>query len=315
MPRVSIIIPTYNCAGYLGRAIDSVVAQTYKDYEILVVDDGSTDNTKDVVLPYGQRVTYLYQQNQGVSAARNHAIAKASGELLAYLDADDMWYPEKLERQVAFLDAHQECGMVHGEMSVISEQDKIIHVRFYEETKRSVPQGYCLQQLLTRCHIQTLTVVERRSMFDRVGGFDERLPIAQDYLHWIMIAAEGQALGYLAEPLGKYRWRTGSLIGNSNRLMEDHARICNILLHEKPIAPRHGAECATILRARSYQLQRGLAYHDRIHGRRESGKRRLVKLIKEWPGQFELYTDLLKAYLPAGLFSKLQASKPPRSDQ
>jgi glycosyltransferase involved in cell wall biosynthesis len=309
MPRVSIIIPTYNCARYLGRAIDSASAQTYQDYEILVVDDGSTDDTKDVVMQYGRKVTYLSQQNRGVSAARNHAISKASGELLAYLDADDMWYPEKLERQVAFLDAHQECGMVHSEMSVINEQDEILHVRLYEETKRSVPQGHCVQQLLTRCHIQTLTVVERRSSFDRVGGFDERLPIAQDYLHWIMIAAEGQALGYLAEPLGKYRWRTGSLMGNQPQLLEDYVRICNILLHEKPIAPRHGHECADILRARLYVVQRELAYLDRIHGRSESAKRRLVNLIKEWPRQFELYVDLLKASLPASLFSKLQALK------
>ena len=303
MPRVSIIIPTYNCARYIGRALDSVCAQTYKDYEILVVDDGSTDDTKDVVMQYGRKVTYLYQQNRGVSAARNHAILKANGELLAYLDADDMWYPEKLERQVAFLDVHQECGMVHSEMSVINEQDEILHLRFYEETKRSVPQGYCVQQLLTRCHIQTLTVVERRDTFDHVGGFDERLPIAQDYLHWIMIAAEGQALGYLAEPLGKYRWRTGSLIGNHPRLLEDYLRICDILLYEKPIASRHGAECSDILRARSYKVQRELAYLDRVEGRNESARRHLASLIKKRPSQFELYVDLLKTYLPASLFS------------
>ena len=301
MPRVSVIIPSYNCARYLGRAIDSANAQTYKDYEILVVDDGSTDDTKDVAMQYGRKLTYLYQQNRGVSAARNHAISKASGELLAYLDADDMWYPEKLERQVAFLDAHQECGMVHGEMSVINEQDEILHLRFYEETKRDVPQGYCVPKLLMRCHIQTLTVVERRSSFDRVGVFDDRLPIVQDYLHWIMIAAEGQAVGYLAEPLGKYRWRTGSLIGNYPRLLEDYVRIFDILLREKPIASRHGDDCAAIIRARLYLVQRELAYLDRIHGRGDSAKRRLTNLIKERPWQFELYVDLVKAYLPASL--------------
>ena len=301
MPRVSIIIPTYNCARYLGRAIDSAISQTYKDYEIVVVDDGSTDDTKDVAMQYGRKVTYLYQQNQGLSAARNYAVSNASGELLAYLDADDMWYPDKLERQVAFLDAHQECGMVHSEMSVINEQDEILHVRFYEETKRSVPQGYCVQQLLMRCHIQPLTVVERRSSFDRVGVFDDRLLVAQDYLHWIMIAAEGEAIGYLAEPLGKYRWRTGSLIGNHPRLLEDYVRIFDILLHEKPIASRHGDECADILRARLYLVQRELAYLDRIQGRSELAKRRLANLIKESPRQFELYVDLLKAYLPASL--------------
>ena len=148
MPRVSVIIPSYNCARYLGRAIDSACEQTYMDYEIVLVDDGSTDDTKDVAMQYGQKVTYLYQQNQGLSAARNQGISKASGELLAYLDADDMWYPEKLERQVAFLDAHPECGIVHSEMSIINEQDEVLHVRFYEETQRSVPQGYCMQQLL-----------------------------------------------------------------------------------------------------------------------------------------------------------------------
>jgi glycosyltransferase involved in cell wall biosynthesis len=286
-----------------------VCAQTYKDYEILVVDDGSTDDTKDVVMQYGRKVAYLYQQNRGVSAARNHAISKASGELLAYLDADDMWYPEKLERQVAFLGAHQECGMVHSEISVINEQDEILHVRFNKETKRSVPQGYCIQALLRRSHIQTLTVVERRNSFDRVGIFDERLPIAQDYLHWIMIAAEGQALGYLAEPLAKYRWRTGSLMGNRSRLLEDYVQICDILLHEKQIASRHGEVAAAILRDCLFVAQRDLAYHDRIHGRSESAKRRLGNLIKERPSEFELYVDLLKAYLPAGLLSKLRTLK------
>ena len=304
MPRVSIIIPTYNCARYLGRAIDSARAQTYKDYEILVIDDGSTDDTKDVVMQYGRQVIYLYQENRGVSAARNHAISKASGGLLAYLDADDMWYPEKLERQVAFLDAHQECGMVHSEISVINEQDEIVHDRFNEETKRSVPQGYCVQELLKCSHIQTLTVVERRNCFDRAGVFDERLPVAEDYLHWIMIAAEGQAVGYLAEPLAKYRWRTGSLMGSQTRLLEDYVRICDILLHEKQIASRHGEEAAAILRDRLYLVQRELAHLDRIQGRNEAAKRRLTNLIKEWPRQFELYVDLLKAYLPTTFFRK-----------
>ena len=304
MPKVSIIIPTYNCACYLGRAIDSVRAQTYKDYEILVVDDGSTDDTKNVVRQHDRHVIYLYQENRGVSAARNHAISKASGELLAYLDADDLWYPEKLERQVAFLDAHQQCGMVHSEVSVINEQDEILHVRFNEETKRSVPQGYCVQELLRRSHIQTLTVVERRNCFDRVGGFDERLPVAQDYLHWIMIAAEGQTLGYLAEPLGKYRWRTGSLMGSQTRLLEDYVKIYDILLHEKQIASRHGDESAAILRDCLYMVQRELAHLDRIQGRSESAKRRLANLIKEWPRQYELYVDLLKAYLPTTFLPK-----------
>jgi glycosyltransferase involved in cell wall biosynthesis len=309
MPRVSVIIPTYNCSRYLGRAIDSVCAQTYKDYEILIVDDGSTDDTKDVAMQYGRKLTYLYQQNRGVSAARNHAISKASGELLAYLDADDVWYSEKLERQVAFLDAHQECGMVHSEISVINEQDEILHVRFNRETKRSVPQGYCVQALLRCSHIQTLTVVERRNCFDRVGAFDERLPIAQDYLHWIMIAAEGQGVGYLADPLGKYRWRTGSLMGSPTRLLEDYVQICDILLQEKQFAFRHGEEAAAILHDKLFRVQRDLAYLDRIEGRRVDSLRRILSLTKDWPGHTELYLDLVKACIPPLLEAKLRIFK------
>ena len=199
--------------------------------------------------------------------------------------------------------------MVHSEVSVINEQDKILHVHFNAETKRSAPQGYCVQELLKRSHIQTLTVVERRNSFDRVGDFDERLASAHYYLHWIMIAAEGQAIGYLAEPLGKYRLRTGSLMGNLTRLSEDYVQICDILLHEKQFAFRHGEEAAAIIRDRLFVAQRDLAYLDRTQGRSESAKRRLTNMIKERPREFELYVDLLKAYVPASLLPKLRTLK------
>ena len=301
MPRVSVIIPTYNCAAFLKRSIGSVFAQTYKDYEILVADDGSTDDTKDVVERFFPEVTYLYQKNRGVSAARNHAVAEGSGELIAYLDADDMWYPKKLERQVAYMDEHHECGIVHSEISVIDEEDRIVHLRFNEETKRTVPQGHCLYDLLKQNHIQTLTVIERRQSFEGAGAFDERLPVAQDYLHWVMIAAEGYTVGYLPEPLGKYRWRAGSLMGSKLRLLEDYVRICDILLEEREIEDRHGVEAAAILRRRSYEMQLELAYLDRTEGRRNSASRRLAGLIKEQPCRLELYVELLKAYLGPAL--------------
>src|SRR3712207_5607912 len=106
MPRVSVLIPTYNCARYLSRAIDSVIAQTYKDYEIIVIDDGSTDDTKQVIDRYGNSVKYSYQSNRGLSAARNASIGNSTGELIAYLDADDLWYENRLALGVAFLDQY-----------------------------------------------------------------------------------------------------------------------------------------------------------------------------------------------------------------
>ena len=169
MPRVSITIPTFNCARFLGRAIDTALAQTYADYEIIVVDDGSTDDTREVLARFGDKIRYVYQPNGGLSSARNLALSHAGGELIAYLDADDMWYPHRLEAQVAFLDAHQECGFVHSDVTIIDEADRVVHQRFNAETRREVPEGYCTLNLLRRCHVQIPTVLERRGCIERVG--------------------------------------------------------------------------------------------------------------------------------------------------
>jgi GT2 family glycosyltransferase len=306
VPRVSIIIPTYNCARFIKQALNSALAQAYTDSEILVVDDGSTDDTKSIVDRYGQKVRYLYQNNKGVSSARNLALSKATGEFIAYLDADDAWYPQKLERQVAFLDANKECGFVHSEISVINEQDEVTHVRFNRETQRQVPQGYCLLDLIKQSHIQTLTVLERRKCIDRIGVFDERLRTHEDYIRWIQIAMAGWAIGYLAEPLAMYRWREGSLMANEIRLNEDLERIFEILLSEKSLASCHGEDAATFVRTRLYDVRRHLAYLHRIEGRRYDSRRRILRLIQERPSRAELYIELIKAYIPPAIAAKFR---------
>jgi len=109
-PLVSVVVPTYNCAHYLAAALDSVLAQTYRPIEVIVVDDGSTDNTADVVCAYAE-VRYLYQPNQGAAVARNIGIAAAQGEFIAFLDADDVWQPDKLSIQVAYMLQHPSVGI------------------------------------------------------------------------------------------------------------------------------------------------------------------------------------------------------------
>ncbi len=306
MPRVSVLIPTFNCAQYLGRAINTALDQTYRDFEIIIVDDGSTDETKEVVAQFGNKVTYHYQPNKGLSLARNVTLGKASGEFFAYLDADDMWYPQKLERQVAFLDANPNCGFVHSDISVINEDDEILYRCFNQDTGRKVPVGTCIQDLVQRCHIQILTVFERRVCSETVGYFDPRLSVAQDYFRWIMIASHGWRVGYIDEPLGLYRWRKGSLMSNRHRLVEDFERICHILLADEAFKTRCGRETIPFISGRLYTAKRELAYLDRIEGQNRLAKRRLFELIKRWPLQSELYADLVKVYLPAGLLSKLR---------
>jgi glycosyltransferase involved in cell wall biosynthesis len=173
---------------WVSAAIDSVLSQGYRDYEVIVIDDGSTDRTADVIESYGRKIRCIYQTNAGVSNARNRGLSASTGEFIAYLDADDMWYSKKLECQIAFLDAHPECGLVHSDVTVIDERDKVIRARFNVETARPIPSGYCRQDLLRRCHIQVPSVVERRKCIEEVGGFDERFMATEDYLHWIMVS-------------------------------------------------------------------------------------------------------------------------------
>src|SRR2546423_7926382 len=120
--KVSVIIPNYNYARYVGGAIDSVLAQTHSDIEIIVVDDGSTDASKDVLLNYGDSIKTISQQNRGVSAARNNGVAASSGEYVAFLDADDEWLPQKIEKQVAMFRKDPSLGLVHVGVDEIDAQ-------------------------------------------------------------------------------------------------------------------------------------------------------------------------------------------------
>jgi glycosyltransferase involved in cell wall biosynthesis len=295
MPRVSVVLPTYNCSAFLGKAIDSVLAQSYKDYEIIVVDDGSTDHTSSLMAHYEKHTRYFYQNNKGVSAARNLALMHATGEFIAYLDADDIWYPAKLAQQVAFLDAHPDCGLVHTEVSVIDDEDNLIHFSFNRETQRPVPYGYCLTELLQRSHIQTLTVLERARCIAIVGNFDEHLPVVQDYDHWIRVAIEGFSIGYLEEPLGKYRWRRGSLMRNEHKYVADLVAMYEGLLRI-PRAKNPGMtdEMKHIIHEQLYRKERELAYLDRTLGRYADAKRRLRHLLRTRPSRVELCIDFVK---------------------
>ncbi len=297
MPRVSVVIPTFNCERFIRRTVGSALRQTYRDFEIIVVDDGSTDGTQAVLAEYGEALHYIKQANQGASAARNAALSRATGEYIAYLDADDLWHPEKLAHQVEYLDAYPSCGFVHTEVAVIDEQDSVLHARFNKETGRTVPQGKCLRDILQRSHIQTLTVLERRSAFDRAGEFDLRLPVAQDYLHWIQVALQGYEVGYLPEPLGQYRWRAGSLMSSQRRLLGDFTKIYEILLAEHRLEDVHGSEVRRLIDTQLYTNQRQLAYLERLECSGAVARRRLRRLVQQWPFRLELYLDLAKSYM------------------
>ena len=182
MITVSVIIPTYNRARFLKQALYSVLAQKRIDMEVIVVDDGSTDDTSAVVASCGTPVTYLYQTNAGVSAARNTGIRAAAGEWLAFLDSDDFWLPRKLEAQLRFFHRYPELKICQTEEVWMRNGQRLNPKKHHRK-----PSGHCFPALLERCLISPSAVMIHRGVLDEVGPFDEDLPACEDYDLWLRI--------------------------------------------------------------------------------------------------------------------------------
>ena len=182
---ISVIIPTYNSGVFIGEAIQSVLRQTCTDYEIIVIDDGSTDNTGGIIENNFPQVRYFYTPNQGAAKARNYGIRRAHGEFIAFLDADDLWLPEKLEKQLKVFNADQELMLVFTE-----------HLGFdttgFRETiflkKERLMKGDIVKNIFFYSHVALPTVMVRRQVFQEIGYFDENLNVAEDDNLWMRIA-------------------------------------------------------------------------------------------------------------------------------
>lgn len=205
-PTVSVVIPTYNTASYLEEAIGSVVEQTYPAMEIIVVDDGSTDDTKKVLIDLIEKkqIIYIYQQNSGPAAARNRGIELAKGDFIAFLDADDIWLPQKLERQIPLF-LNQEIGLVYGP-----------RIEFDENKERTIdlphPAGKIFPTLIKSNFITNSSVIIRKSVLTETGNFDEdrHWQAIEDYELWLRIAARFE-ISCVAEPVVRYRLHSNQI--------------------------------------------------------------------------------------------------------
>ena len=214
-PKVSVIIPTYNRAKFITEAIESVLSQNYPNMEVIVVDDGSTDNTKEVLEPFHDRIIYLYQQNSGPASARNLGLKNAKGELIAFNDSDDLWLPGSLSEKVEFLKNHLEVSMVftdcyistHGELeekSLINR--KIMKKIFTKIPKKKEERNWYLfddnlfDYLAKKNIILIPTVITKKSCFTKLGYFDEELIIHEEYDMWMRVAKEGCKIGFIDKP-------------------------------------------------------------------------------------------------------------------
>lgn len=195
MTCVSVIIPTHDRADVLGRAVASVLGQTWTDFELFVVDDGSSDATASVMAEFDDpRLTGMHQENKGVSAARNLGIAASGGRYVALLDSDDYWMPDKLEKQIRFM-AESGFAICQTEEIWIRNGQRV-NPRF----KHAKPAGWFLERSLELCLISPSCVMFTRELWRELGPFDERLPACEDYSLWLRVGAR-HPVGLVPEAL------------------------------------------------------------------------------------------------------------------
>ena len=180
---VSIVLPVFNRSQWVCEAVDSVLAQTLQDFELIVVDDGSTDKTPDALGRYGDRIRLLRQQNRGVSAARNRGVRSAGGRWIAFLDSDDLWRAEKLAKQTAFLAGRPAARICQTEEVWIRNGAQVNPGRRHRK-----PSGDIFTASLALCLVSPSAVMMEKSLFMETGGFDESLPAAEDYDLWLRIS-------------------------------------------------------------------------------------------------------------------------------
>lgn len=219
---ISIITPTYNREAFLPAAIESVLAQSYKEFELIIVDDGSTDNSRELINLYSAkdpRIKYLYQENQRQSVARNYALSIAKGDFICFLDSDNYWPQDKLEKSVKAFEQYPEADIVYGDCITIDEQDNELHrnnMRRYS--------GRIAALLLKDNFVSMNTTMTRRRCFDEMGGMSGKRRVADDYDLWLKFSARFY-FQYIPEFLAYYRVMENQISSNKKLRFETNEKI------------------------------------------------------------------------------------------
>jgi glycosyltransferase involved in cell wall biosynthesis len=233
-----VVIPAYNSENLIAETIESVLNQTYQVYEIIAVDDGSTDHTLNVLRRYTPRVKILTKENGGPASARNLAIQNSSGQYIAFLDNDDLWVEAKLEEQVAFLDRHTDIGLLFSEAFMFSEENG---------RKRILRKiGYTIDptfySLLFGNFIPSSTVVIRRACIDKVGLLNESLIGTDDYEYWMRIARIFP-MAAIPKPLAYYRIHDGNYLGDGRYIEKELGLTLAAIYEVEKLFPKMWQEC------------------------------------------------------------------------
>ncbi len=213
MPQVSIIVPSYNRAEFIPATLDSILAQSFKDFELIFVDDGSTDNTEAILFKYttqDSRVKYIKQANSERAVARTNGMKQAQGNYFALVDSDDIWYANKLEKQIEVLESQAEIVFCYAAVNRINLDGKRVKTAPRQHQGHS---GYIYSDLLIRNFIPSVTPVFRREIFDKVGAQNTEFIPYEDWDFWLRISLEGKFF-HIKESLGDYRLHPGQSVKN-----------------------------------------------------------------------------------------------------
>lgn len=271
---VSAVIPTYNYGHFVCEAVESALAQTYAPLEVIVVDDGSTDDTRDRLARYGDRIRYVRQENQGLSAARNTGIREARGRWVAFLDSDDRWHPRRLELQMDYAATNPGVGLVAADQ-LSGPFDGWPEV---PEPGRVSARPVAMREMLVRSRFGPGGVLARRDCFDAVGGFDTGLRSAEDRDMWIRIAAQFPVVK-LEAPLWWYRLHQGSMSTAAARMEENELKVLR-----RALATQEAVRGDRLLRHHvlSYTLK-SAAYRYDMAGRHGAALARVLRSMLLWP--------------------------------
>lgn len=236
-PLISVIIPAYNCAAYLPAAIQSVFDQTYSPVEIVVVNDGSPDNTDEAVQPYLERIIYVKQKNKGLSGARNTGFRASHGQYVCFLDADDTLLPHKFEKQMAVFERYPDLGVVLCGYQNITEDGQMVMRDAYKNWHRDA-----LERLLNHEVFPPHAPLIRRAALENSPLFPEDIVTAEsqeDWQLWLDMALNGVAFSSVPEPLCQYRYRPGSISSYPLRHLDGARRVVKLLRQNPKAAPYH----------------------------------------------------------------------------
>lgn len=231
--RLSIIIPAYNAADYIPETLDSILNQTYTDYEIIVIDDGSTDSTRDALAPYMDKIHYVYQENTGVSEARNHGLRLAKGELVIFMDADDYFIEaDKLEKQIAVFDANPNLDIVQTGWRMVDSEGKTL----FDMIPWHDMSGSVVKEWFMWCPVRLEAMMVRRECAEKVGGFDPKYRVAQD-LDWALkMILAGCQFEWQKRIASAYRQHSSSLThSNRLKLVDDTVLVTEDLLNREDL--------------------------------------------------------------------------------